>query len=219
MSTLLCVGSRALAASFFILALASTPASAGIMLQPTAASTNMGHFNTFDPIYAIDQSGLSANYSTGVTDFDAFTTSTTTVLGGSSFNTWFSQTSTTGNFDFDLGGAFVIESFALWADPQNIGQGVNSFSLLASNDALFSSPAMLGAYNAVDGLGNANNFAQVFSFAPTSASFVRMVINSNHGSTFTTGISETAFEVFVPNPATSTLITFTSFATLRRRRR
>ncbi len=94
----------------------------------------------------------------------------------------------------------MIESFALWNDPQNAGQGVNSFTLLAANDAAFTSPTVLGSYSAADGLGNAN-FAQVFSFMPTAASYVRVQIDSNHGSTFVTGISEAAFEVSaVPEP-------------------
>ncbi len=164
-----------------------------VMLQPASASTNMGFFNTYNPVYAIDQSGLSASYTSGVTDFASFVASTGTVNGGASFTTWFSQSSVTGNFDFSLGGTFTISAFALWADPQNIGQTVNQFTLLADDNPAFSSPTTLGTFNAADGNPNPTNFGQSFPFAPTEASFVRMVIHSNHGSSLTTGFVEAAF--------------------------
>jgi hypothetical protein len=178
---------------------------AGTMLQPASATTAMGNFSSqYLPTFAINQSALSTSYVSGVTDFDAYTaTAFTTLSGGGGFNIWYSaQGVLTGNFDFYLGGAFSIESFALWNDPQSAGQGVNSFTLLAANDAAFTTTTLLGNYSAVEGLGNANS-AQVFSFAPTTASYVRVQINSNHGSTFVTGISEAAFEVSaVPEPET-----------------
>ena len=87
------------------LAMAANVATAGTILQPAAATTNMGFFSTFDPVYAVDQSALTAAYTSGVTDFDTFVATTVTVSGGSSFTTWFSAPGNiTGNFDFDLGG-------------------------------------------------------------------------------------------------------------------
>lgn len=207
-------------------------AHAGAIHQPASASTNMGSFGTFEPVYAHDQSGLTASYTSGVTDFDTFTASTATVGGGASFNTWFSSTSTTGNFDFDLGGTFTIESFVIWADPQGIGQGVNSFNLVADDDPSFSSPTLLGTFAAADGPGNSNqatNFGQVFTFPPTSAAYVRMEILSNHGSTLTTGMVEAAFELGTPAPvptmsgwmqvAFGALLGLGGFAALTRRAR
>lgn len=202
------------AVSVLTASLLAWPAHAGLMLQPAGISTDMGSFPTFEPVYAIDQSGLSASYVSGVTDFDDFVPTTTTDNGGSSFNTWFSASgNTTGQVDFDLGGTFNIGSFAYWADPQGIGQSINIFTLLADDNASFSSPTTLGTYNASDGPGsgppsqnNANNFGQVFEFTPTSASFVRLQILSNHGSTLTTGISEAAFETVVPEPTSLGLL-------------
>lgn len=161
----------------------------------------MGQFSVqYTPTFAIDQSGLAAPYTSGVTDFDSFASTTGTVNGGSSFTTWYSaQNVLTGNFDFDLGGTRNIESFALWADPQvSPNQGVKDFELYADDNAAYSSPVLLGVYTAVDGIPNATNFGQVFTFTNTAASHVRMVILSNHGSTFVTGMVEAAFEVGVP---------------------
>lgn len=179
-------------------------AHASTMLQPVSASTTMGSYSTqYLPTFAINQSALSANYSSGVTDFATFTASTPTSLNaGGSFNIWYSsQGVLTGNFDFDLGGLSTIDSFALWNDPQSAGQGVNSFRLYADNNASFTSAILLGNFSAVEGLGN-SNYAQTYSFSPTAASYVRIAILSNHGSTFVTGISEAAFGASaVPVPA------------------
>ncbi len=192
---------RALCAGIFSISILGMHAAhAGAIFQPVDASTNMSSFTTFGPELAIDQSGLVTNYTSGVTDFDAFTSTTHTFNGGASSTTWFSLTSLTGHFDFDLGASVTLQSLALWADPQGIGQGVNSFNLLADDNAAFSSPTVLGSFSAADGDGtaipdNITNFGQVFSFAPTTASFIRMEILSNHGSTLTTGFVEAAFEL------------------------
>lgn len=212
--------------SIVLTALASTALSsqalAGSILQPAGASTDMGNFPTYGPTNAINQSGLSDSYVSGVTDFDSFVASTHTVGGGNSHNAWFAESGvTTGVFDFDLGGTFEIESFAFWADPQGIGQSVNSFTLLADDNADFSSPVILGTFNAADGPGGQNsdetNFGQAFGFTPTSASYVRMEIHSNHGSDSTTGISEAAFEL-IPAPASLSLFGAALLGLSRRRR-
>lgn len=196
----------------------ASAAHAGVMLQPTTATTNMGFFNTYEPFRTIDQSGLAATYTSGVTDFATFASTTGTVNGGSSFTGWYSQGSTTGNFDFGLGGTYTIDGFALWADPQAApNQGINSFTLLADDNAAFSSPVNLGTFTAVDGIPNATNFGQQFMFPATSASFVRMVINSNYGSTLTTGFVEGAFSQ-VPAPAGLALVAPGAVFFARRRR-
>ncbi|QOJ31092.1 MAG: hypothetical protein HRU81_02625 [Gammaproteobacteria bacterium] len=188
------------------MSLTAAAVQAGTILQPVAATSGMGNYSSqYLPSFAIDQSGLLPSaYVSGVTDFDVYvpTAYTTLSSGGSGFKIWYSSTGTlTGNFDFDLGGQALIESLALWNDPQSAGQGVNSFSLWADDNSAFSSPTLLGNFTAVEGLGNAN-YAQVFGFTPTAAAYVRMTILSNHGSTFVTGISEAAFEVAaVPVPA------------------
>lgn len=192
---------------------------AGNMLQPFAASSSMGSFSsTYSPTRAIDQSALASPYISGVTNFDTFVPNTKTSGGGGGNVTWYSQQNVlTGNFDFDLGGSFNIESFGLWTDPQNLGQGINSFSLFADDNAGFSSPALLGAYNAANITAETNNFGQVFTFTPTLATHVRMQINSNHGSTFVTGMVETAFETVVPEPGSLALAAIASLGLLRRR--
>ena len=61
------------AASFFI----TTATNAGTILQPVAASSNVGNLQGTSPpepvpAHLIDQSGLSVGYTSGVTDFDIY---------------------------------------------------------------------------------------------------------------------------------------------------
>jgi hypothetical protein len=191
----------------FTLAIASV-AQAGPILMATGATTDMGSFNaTYSPTNAIDQSGLAAGYTSGVTDFDTFVASTSTLFGASGANPWFSaQGVFTGNFDFDLGGTYTLSSFALWNDPQDVGnQGIQDFSLYADDNSAFSSPTLLGSYTAAEGTGTFGNLedlnlGQIFTFFSTEASFVRMAIESNYGSTSVTGFTEAAFEIAGPTP-------------------
>ena len=68
-------------ASFFALLSAIAPsARSEVIFQPAAVTTNMGEATrdgTYDVNYLIDQSGLSANYTSGMTDFATYTASTT----------------------------------------------------------------------------------------------------------------------------------------------
>ncbi len=203
----------ALALSSSLLALAMavvvpTPARAGLMLQPFAASTNMG--TSGGVINNVrNQSGLlPSGYSSEMTDFASYTAST--VHNSSSFgtNSWQSSSSVPGNVDFDLGGVHVIEAFALWNLGSIIGfndAAVQNFTLLASSDDTFTTTTLLGDF--VANAPSANLVpAQIFTFSPTAAAFVRMEITSNHGQPGgSVGFGEAAFEVrvnVIPEPST-----------------
>jgi hypothetical protein len=65
------------------------------------------------PNGAINQSGLSTGYTSLATDFDTYIASNPT--HNTINNDWISAVGTlTGHFDFDLGGTFLVQSFALW---------------------------------------------------------------------------------------------------------
>ncbi|MBV9880782.1 MAG: PEP-CTERM sorting domain-containing protein [Gemmatirosa sp.] len=192
----------------FVLLLAAAPAGAQAILQPLSATSSMGSFGvSYDPIHAIDQSGLSASYVSGVTPFDTFVASTTTTLLPSNFfdTSWFSANGQPlGTFDFTLASGSTISAFALWTDPQiNSMQGIQRFTLRADDDPTFASATLLGAYSALPGNGDATNFGQVFAFAPTTATYVRLTVLSNYGSADITGISEAAFRGSAPLATTT----------------
>lgn len=180
------------------------PAAPAFVLQPVSASTNMGSLGGRSPNNVRNQSGLSDSYMSLVTDFDSYIASDPTHTAFPAPNQdWFSATGTrTGNVDFDLGGNFRIDSLALWDIGGNNSSSLRGFDLLADEDATFGSPTLLGHFDANPNTGPITaSQAEVFSFAPTDAAWVRMVITSNNGST-QTGFGELAFRAqFILPPA------------------
>ena len=107
----------ALAASLAVAAAA--PAAASVIRGAVSATTNMGE--AFPLVHAIDQSGLSATYVSGVTDFDAFV-ATATHTSNPDMD-WVS-TSARGSVTFNLGSIFAIDRLAVW----NFGTGSGDIS-------------------------------------------------------------------------------------------
>ncbi len=176
-------------------------ANAGLILQANSVSTTMGEWSsTYLASDAIDQSGLSIGYSSGIDGFDAYLALNPTHIADS--NTWFSSPGiSSGFFDLSLGGSFNISALAFWNESQGNGQGVNLFNLYASNDNSFLSSTFLGAFSATEGITT----AQVFNFSTITTSNIRIEVLSNHGSNCCTGIMEVAFEqetTDVPEPST-----------------
>lgn len=199
-------------ASAALLASLAPAARAGFILQPAAASASIGTTNG-SPDNTRNQSGLSAGYTSLVTDFDAYIASAPTHNSFLDVNLWLASAES-GNLDFDLGGTFTIESFALWNRGSSHSVNVRDFELLADDNAAFSSPTSLGAFVANSNTGPF--FAvlpEVFTFAPSSASFVRMRIVSTSFSAIgiVPLVGEVAFEAqpavtaAAPEPATLTM--------------
>lgn len=198
-----------------VLGLTTPAAQAGLTLDPASASTNMPTF-VGSPDNTINQTGLSPNYTSLVTNFETYIASNPT-HNSAPLNSWGSTTAT-GDFDFSLGGTFAIESFAFWNLGGNSFNNVRGFELLADDNASFSSPTLLGTFTATNNGGPSNVVpADVFTFTPTSAAFVRMDITSNYGSS-ATGFGQAAFEVesvaAVPEPASLTLLSLGSLGLL-----
>jgi hypothetical protein len=185
------------------------PARADFILQPVFASTDMGTgFGSPDNV--INQSGLSAPYTSGVTNFATYIASNPTHNSSDGRNIWGSSgVGTTGNFDFDLGGTYAIGAFALWNYGGGLPLNVVGFDLLAADNAEFSNPTTLGSFTANPSTGPYTAvLPEVFTFAPTTANFVRMHITSNNGSRYTI-FGEAAFEVqatAVPEPSSLALL-------------
>jgi hypothetical protein len=177
--------------SFFLMSLIPL-ARASVMLDPTAVSTNMGTFSG-NINNVINQAGQNPTYISGVTDFASYT-ATATATPGNASDLWTSANAATmGNVDFTLGGSFEIDSFAVWALVSTNGDNIGNFTLLASNDASFTTTTTLGNFTPTYSPGSPIP-ATVVTFTPTTASFVRMEITSNNGGP-DAGLNEAAFGI------------------------
>jgi hypothetical protein len=175
---------------------------AGLILDPTAVSTNMGTFSG-NINNVINQSGQNPAYISGVTDFTSYTASATATPATAS-DLWTSgDGATTGNVDFTLGGSYEIDAFAIWALISTNGDNIGDFTLLASNDASFTTTTTLGSFTPTYSRGSPIP-ATVVTFTPTTASYVRLEITSNNGGP-DAGFNEAAFE-FEPSPEPSSLL-------------
>jgi hypothetical protein len=143
-----------------------------------------GFHSAFPSFHAIDQSGLSANYTSGVTDFDIYAATNPTHTGSSTT----SGVTGTGALDLGVQAAFIdldfgttlqFTDFGLWNDED--GQGIKDFDIIISNVADFSSFTTLGTYTATVGPSDPIPL-QLFDLAPTTGQYVRVNMLSTHGS-------------------------------------
>ena len=204
--------------AILILAFLSAPTlQADVIIQPVSATTDMGSIGFGDSTdNTINQVGLSVAYVSGVTNVDAYVGLNPT--HNNSGNGWTSDNfNTIGNFDFDLGGTYSINRMLFW-NKTSTTAALTGITLLADDNASFSSPTTLGTYTPVV---SDNFFAgplEVFEFNSISASHVRMSITSNDGSQFNSGFGEAAFSA-VPEPSlTIALIPLLGFCMYRRNR-
>ena len=159
-----------------------------VIVGSTASSAATTATGAIDHI--VDQTGLSAPYISGVTDFDSYVRPTThdSVPDGT---TW-TYNGVNAVITFDLGTSYKLNALALWSlDSTNASSGVRDFDLYADIDA---DPSSLGT---LLGSFNASTFAnpvqsQVFDFTVTDTQYIQMQVNSNGGAT-TTGLGEVAF--------------------------
>jgi len=158
---------------------------------------------TFDQ--TINQSGLSAGYTSGVTDFSTY-------VGGGPIHTRNNSPPNYGvssslppqNIDYDLGSAFNVQRMAFWNYPFSGSAGVASMQIFTSSVPDFSTSFLAGTFNPLDdGDGNAGtgiNHVQVFDVTDSNARYIRLhvtTVNSSNG----TGFSEVAFGASaVPEP-------------------
>jgi hypothetical protein len=153
-----------------LLALAlDTPAPAGYITGVTA-TTNMGTNPGFDIAHIVDGSGLS---SLSLTAMHAAPTDS---------NSWLSAPGVTvGQVNFDLHGAYTLVGMSVWNYNADFAGGVAGVGVSTSTDGVTFTPLAGSPFTFAQGLFNAPEPPQQFTFGPVVADFVRFDILSNYG--------------------------------------
>lgn len=194
-----------------------------IVAAQSITSTAADFGGNFGLISAINQDGLSATYTSGVTDFNSFVASTTHASNIGS-NSGFPSTGGPAVFTFDLGSAIAVDALAFWQGPLGTG-GATGGTLFADNDADFSNgtAATLGSFSAT-GAGATNAIvADVFTFTggAVTTQFVHLDVSVSDLSVETgfANIGEIAFRTeTVPEPSSALLLSLAGLFAVRRRR-
>lgn len=164
-------------------------ASAGVIIGADSVTMSGGTtYSAYSPTNTIDQSGLSAAYLHGVTDYDTFISSTTIANGGDIAAEWMNGSPVDYFYNFDK--AYDITSFALWNRNCCSSQGIKNFNLWGTSDGFGSEQLLLS--NEV-GYGTIA-LAQIYDFSEFTANGVRLEVLSTYQSGGLTTHDEVAFE-------------------------
>lgn len=180
----------------------------GAITGADAVTSPQGDFaGSYALVNIINQSGLSANYISGVTDFSSFAATTTHDSGGVGTNSGFVLAfGPPQQFIFDLGSVKTIDGLAFWS-TSNPGS-VTQFQLFTDNDDDYANGTtgqIGGTFDAVR-IGEPTP-AQVFSFAPVSTRYVDLnVLDNAGGMGYESGIGEIAFSDPASSPEPASLI-------------
>lgn len=216
---------KALHTAVFILtvSLSVAPNSGGVvlagdsfMLQPVSASAPAGEPDDINSI--INQSGLSAPYVSGVTNFDSFTSSVTAEFDRSGFrNVTSGTTQPPAVINFDLGAHYILDAVAIWNVTAT--SGLTEFWIRISDDENFIRPTLIGEFTIEPAQSRLFESAQVRRFDPIEARYVQLLAYRNAGFP-NVRINEIAFAgKVVPEPSVfGTALTASLVFLLRRRR-
>ena len=186
-----------------VLAVLGSHANADVIRSPTAVIQNtLGEFSGVTVVgKTIDQSGLLAGFTSGVTDFDAYLAGTPLHDFNFTIGEWFSLLNvTTGVIDYDLGGVFNITRMAMW--NEDFG-GITQMDVFTSNDAGFGVSTFIGTFSPVDNPLLFDYPAEVFNINSV-AQFVRIQITIATDPDFAS-MGEIAFatndDIAIPEPS------------------
>ena len=194
------ISTAILATSIFLL---GTTLCAGVMRAPVASTHNdFGEFDaTLDIGNVFDQSGLSANYVSGVTEFDTFLADHLPAVNSLTYGSTIDP-SFPGNIDFDLGNLYTISKVGLWNMWFN--RGIEEFTVFTDDNPAFSSASNVGTFTAATQLAPDPYPKQVFDVTDSNGRYVRFRVESSHFS-ITLNFGEIAMETSVnpvPEPST-----------------
>ena len=181
-------------------------ANADLITSAIGATASSTFGAPFDIGNTIDQSGLSAGYVSGVTDFATYlaTSPTHTLLAFD--NEWFSADGVTAaTITYDMGSVLALLNFALWNEEfSGFGTGIITSSL---DNVIFSAVTTIFP---IDSPFDLDYGAQVFALG-VSARYLRLDISGcpqpDGDPLRVCGIGEVAFDVAaVPEPGTLALL-------------
>jgi hypothetical protein len=211
---------RQLACAVSMLGLCVVSQAASVAVSATSIGPGTGSLAfgnpCVQPSHLIDQSGLSANYVSGVTAFATAISATHISTPCNSGAVIAAGAFTPGHpvFTFALGGGFAIDAMALWTinSPSGaFGQNHNWGSIWADDDGIFGNNSIgehaVGAFNAFNpiALASTPTSALVFNFSsPVTSPYLHLYTTNGEGNVVEFG--EVAFRAAaVPEPATLSL--------------
>ncbi len=144
----------------------------------------------------IDQSGLSDNYVSGVTDFDTYVgLSPTHIRNNDPANYAASFGHPPLNIDYELGVSSLVTQLALWNYPFPESGGIVDFDVFTAQSADFVDAVFVGSFAASDDGDDVINSVQVFDLLDSAARYVRIHVLTT-AAPVGTGLSEVAFATF-----------------------
>jgi len=189
----------------------ATPTAAQSIIRPVAATITSGGPGSGSIADTYNGAGLSTNFVSGVTNFDAYIASNPTHSFLFQDREWFSNLGTTSaSVTYDLGSVFGIDRLALWNDEIS---GIGNLNLLGSLDGS-TFAAFASGLTPTDNPEGANYRADVFAFATQSVRYVRFDMSRcpqpEPGTYDSCAIGEVAFRTAavstVPEPSTYLLM-------------
>ncbi len=187
----------------------SHSALAGAILSPVSVVSNdMGEFAVGDILTVNNQSGLSASFASGLTDFVTYMAGAPTHTSLYSGFEWFSAPDkTSGTLVLDLGAIYSVGNIALWNEEFS---GIASMDVKFSETTDFGGSPSAGTVFPTNNPQNADYFAQVFGVGASMGRYVELALSCPNPDFLYNGCSmgEIAFDVSaaVPEPSTYALM-------------
>jgi hypothetical protein len=185
----------------------SDAAQAGVIIEPVGISASAGlPVGDSAPTALgniIDQSGLSAPYVSGVTNFSAYVATTTASYSCSDgcFPELGGVAGIPATITFDLGLPTVVDAIVIW--NQSGTASLVRFDLKGIGG---NSVTSLGSFTMPSSSQDSPEPAEVFTFAPGMFSSLEMDITGNACYDAGTKLNEVAFEAVVPEPVSMTIL-------------
>ncbi len=193
---------------FVVMLFIISSAQASVIRSATSVTQNT--FGNWDSSYvvenAINQTGLSAGYVSGATDWDAYFAGTPThTYVAAGYEWWGGSTAgLTGSVTFDLGGLFTIDKLALWNEEVT---GIATFDVYTSTNGVVFNLVASNLLPTNNPLGQ-DYSADIFALTRSVGQYVKLDLTSTGENGYNTvSMGEIAFSTSaVPLPSAILLL-------------